>query len=210
MLNYIDNEKIFLGLIAPRLVLCCIIYRMINISLSALLVGLYSVVLYRQWSNFPVLLLFRWFYFILYWERSTYPRPCCSSAETNLYYMQSDQQFPFLIARHLLIYCVRYIMINISSASFLVGWYYVVLYTEWSTFPRLHSSLADNMLYYIENNWHFLGLIACQLIQVVLHREWSIFPRPYCSSADIIFYCIVNDQYFFGLITLPLVLYCIL
>jgi hypothetical protein len=99
-------------------------------------------------------------YVVLYTGLSKFPRPHCSSADTMFYYIQDNQHFLGLIARQLIICCIICRMINISSVSSLVSWYYVVLYTRWSTFPRPHCSSADTMLYYIHGDKHFLGLIA--------------------------------------------------
>jgi hypothetical protein len=82
----------------------------------------------------------------------------------TLYYIQDDQHFLGLIARQLILCCIINRMINISSASLPISWYYAVLYTGRSTFPRPHCSSTDTMLYYIQDDQHFLGLIARQLI----------------------------------------------
>jgi hypothetical protein len=159
-------------------------------------------------------------YVVLYTGWSTFPRPHCLSVDIMFYYIQSDQHFLSLIARQLIICCIAYRMINIFSAPFLVSWYYVVLYTEWSTFPRPHCSSVD-MLYYIQSDQHFLGLIARQLIlcciiyrvintssasllvswyYVVLYTGYSILSRSHCSSVEIMLYYIQDVQHFFGLI----------
>ena len=94
-----------------------------------------------------------------------------------LYYIQDDQHFLGLIARQLILRCIIYRMINISSALLLASLYYVVLYTGWSTFPRPYCSPASayTMLYYIQDDQHFLGLIARQLIlRCIIHRMINI------------------------------------
>jgi hypothetical protein len=140
MLYYMPDDQHFLGLTTRQLSLRYITHRMTNISSTSLLVSLYYVVLYAGWSTFP--------------------RHHYSSAKYTLYYIQDDQQFLGLIARQLILCCIIRRMINISSASLLVRWICVILHTEWSTFPRPHCSSAVTMFYYIQDDQHFLGLIA--------------------------------------------------
>jgi len=203
MFYYIQNDQHSLGLIACQLILCFITYRVINISSASLLVKLIlCFIIYRIINISSASLLVSWYYVLLYTGWSTFPQPHCSSVDNMLYYIQDDQHFLGLIARQLILCCIIYRMINISSASLLVSWYYVVLYTGWSTFPRPHCSSVDIMLYYIQDDQHFLGLIACQFIwcciiyrminissasllvswyYVVLYTGWSTFLRSHRS-----------------------------
>jgi len=129
------------------------VYWNINTSSALFYFGCYYFVLYRKWStflltycssadiilyyiekdqHFLVLVARQLVKLALYWEWSSFLQPHCSSASTMLNYIQNEQYFLGHIARRLVLYCVIYRMINISWSSLLVGWYYVVLYREWS------------------------------------------------------------------------------
>ena len=151
-LYYMQDDQYFLGHVARQLILCCIICRTINISSASLLC--------RTINISSASLLVCWYYVVLYAGWSTFPRHHCSSADTMLYYIQDDQHFLGFIACQLILCCIICRTINISSASLLVCWYYVVLHAGRSTFPRPHCSSADNMLYCMQDDKHFLGLIA--------------------------------------------------
>jgi len=141
---------------------------MINISSASLFVGCYYIVLCTEWSTIPL--------------------PRCSSAGTFLYYIENDQHIHNLIPRQLILCCIIYRMINISSTLIRASWYNYILYSEWLIFPRSYCSSADNMLHYLQNDWKFLGIISRQLI--------------------LFFFCILKYQYFLGLILLRLLLFC--
>jgi len=138
------------------------------------------------------------------------PRHYCSSVDSIFYYAQKDKYFLGLIDRRLIFCCIMYRMINIYLDLLLVGWYNFVLYREWSTFPLIYYSSADIILNYIENDQHFFGLVAFQLVKFCIIM-WII----YITSASLLvgfnlLYFIENEKHFLVLIARPLVLYCII
>jgi len=120
-----------------------------------------------------------------------------------LYFIVNDQHFLSLVARQLF----YYIQSNHQILGLIPGQLaLLLLFTEWSTFPRLHWSSAGTFLYYIDYYQQFLCLISLRL--VILYTKLSTFPQPHSSADGIMLYYIHNDQQFLDLIARRLVISC--